>query len=124
MKAGYVLVRVREGKLFQNVVPDVARGAGGEGRDRAVWKSLAQMLQLTIFGTELVSPFGNAMCFVNGEESDRDSLHPRQGIGPLQPLGREIQQAECALLCLAHHAVLDFPTDGTVQDSRRDAHLR
>jgi hypothetical protein len=90
MEAGYIFVRLAQGELFDDVVPDLLRRTGGEGRDRAIGKVLAKRTELAVFGTKFVAPFGNAVRFVNREERNGDALEPFDGVGAGEALGGEI----------------------------------
>src|SRR5690242_15096444 len=70
VKAGDEFIGIAQRKLRENVVPHMPRGAGREGRDRRIRKRSPQAAQLPVLGTELVSPLGNAVSFINGEKSD------------------------------------------------------
>ena len=102
MKAGDVLVRIAQLKLLKNVVTHAPGGAGGEGGNGQVGKMHSQRAQLPVFRAKFVAPLGDAVRFIDGEESDRHPLQPVDGIGPRQPLGRKIEQPICALGGLAH----------------------
>ena len=90
VEAGDVFVRLAQCELRDDVVPDLPRGAGGEGRDGAVWEILAQLAELAIFGTKFVAPFGDAMGFIYREERNGDALQPCDGVGAGEPLGGEV----------------------------------
>ena len=124
VKAGNVLVRIAQLQLMKNVVTHSPGGAGGKGRDGTIRKVRSQPAQLPVFGTKLMPPFGDAMRFIDGEESDGHSLQPADGVGPRQPLRRKIQQAVLALRCLAYDLRLLFAGQRTVQHGGRDSHLR
>jgi len=92
MEADDVLIGLAQLELLQNIVPHVARGAGGEGGDRGLREMLAQGAQVAVFGPELMAPFGDAVSFVDGEKSDGDVLQPADGVRPGEALGREVEQ--------------------------------
>ncbi len=70
-----------------------------------------------------MTPFGNAMRFIDGEEADWNFLQPLQDVVPDQPLRRQVQEPEGALL----RAALDIPlravVDRAIQTRRRDSGL-
>src|SRR5260370_14352620 len=92
MEAGDVFIRLTQMKLGKNIGANVFRCASGEGGNRTVGKALAEAAQLAVFGTEFVSPLGDAVRFINGEKCDRHLLQPTQGIGSGQALGAKIEQ--------------------------------
>src|SRR5205823_8435430 len=96
MKAGDVAIRVVEAQLIDDVVANAAGGAGGECRNWILRKCLPESAELAIVGTKFVSPFGNAMSFINREKRQRNALKPVGSVGARQPLGPEIQQAKGA----------------------------
>ena len=100
----------------------VARGAGGEGRDRQIREIRAQRAQLAVFRAEFVSPFGDAMCLVDGEEGDRNSLEPGNGVRLRQALGRKIQQTIRAGGSVSHDARLSG-RHRAVERGRGNTHL-
>ena len=92
----------RKPELCQDVVPDTLRGAGRECRYRMVGKLFADAVEQAIFGPELVTPFRDAMRFVDGEETDGNARQPAERVGPRQTFGRKVQQAKGALGSLLH----------------------
>ena len=87
MKAGDVLIGIAQAELLDDVVADVARGAGGEGGDGAIGEMLSEAGELAIFGTEFVAPLGNAMRFVNCEERNGHLTEPFDCVLAGQALG-------------------------------------
>ena len=65
MKAGNVFVRITQMELPDDVVPHPPRRARREGRDGAIRKFLPQARQISVIGTEFMSPFRNTVCFVD-----------------------------------------------------------
>src|SRR5215469_2142931 len=102
MEAGDVLVRIVELQLSQDVMAHALRGAGGKSGDRTIRKVFSQAAELTVLGTELVAPLGNAVCFVDGEESQRHPARPADRVRASQPLGRKIDQAVFTRTRFAH----------------------
>ncbi len=124
MKAGNVLVRIAQLKLVKNVVTHAPGGAGGKSGDGTIRKMHSQPAQLPVFRAKFMAPLGDAVGFINGEESDRDPLQPVNGIGPRQPLRRKIEQTIFALGCLAYDLGLLLTGQRTVQHRSRNSHLR
>ena len=123
MKAGDVFVRFAQLKLVNDVVAHALRGAGGECGDGTVGKMDSQAAQLAVFGAKLVSPFRNAMRFVDGEKRDRHALQPIERVRARQALRRKIQQAVLARARFANHLGLLAAAERTVQQRRRNSHL-
>ena len=67
-KAGDVSVRIAQAELLDDVVANALGGAGGEGGDGTIGEEFAEAAKLPIFGAEVMAPFGDAMCFVDGEK--------------------------------------------------------
>ena len=88
MKAGNVLVGIAKLELIQNVMPHAPGRAGRKCRDGTIGKVTAQTAQLPVLGTKLMSPFGDAMRFVDGEETQGNIFEPRQRAFSCQALGR------------------------------------
>src|SRR5260370_36727922 len=91
-----MLVRIAQAKVFDDVVANALRGGGSERRGGAVRKKLAQAAKLPIFGAEVVSPFGDAMGFVDGKEGDRHAAEPGGSSVEGDALWREIEKAGVA----------------------------
>ncbi len=72
-------MRIAQLELRQNILANAASCAGGEGGDGLIGKAGAKVAQLAVLRTEFVAPFGDAMRFVNGEESDGDAMEPGDG---------------------------------------------
>ena len=85
-----------EAKLADDVLADVRRGGGRVGMDGDVGKHLLEPPQLAVFGAEIVSPFADAVGFVDGDERDRRLLQEFERAVGHQPLGRQIEQLEPA----------------------------
>src|SRR5882672_11180839 len=90
MKAGDVLMRLAKLKLLQNVMTHPLGGAGGKSCDRTIGKMHTQTAQLPVFRTKLMAPFRDAVCLVDGEKRDWNTLEPADRIGASQPLRRKI----------------------------------
>ena len=74
-------------ELGEDVLPDPLSGGGGEGEERHVWKKIAELSELPVFGPEIMSPFTDTMGFVDGNESwgpvfeflEKERLHQALG---------------------------------------------
>jgi hypothetical protein len=113
----------RSFQLFEDVVPHALCGAGREGGDGLVGKVLPQRAELAVFGPEFVTPFGNAVGFVDGEEGQRNPPQPPDGVGARQTFRRKVEQAEGSLLGRAHDGALFFGRLGAIKKRGRDAHI-
>ena len=123
VEAGNVFIGIAESELRQDVVANRTGGAGGKSRDRRVWECTAQTAQLAVLGPEFVSPLGDAVGLVDSKKRDGNLLQPGDGIGALQPLGREIKQAETSVSRLTHDAGLFLAGNRAIQNSSRNSHL-
>ena len=75
-KAGDMFVGIAKAELLDDVVADALRGAGGESGDGAIREEFAEAAELAIFGAEVMSPFGDAMGFVDREEGYGHAAEP------------------------------------------------
>ena len=124
VKAGNIFIRSTQLKLRQNVMPHMPSSAGRKRRNGMIGKVPAQPVQLPVFRTEFVSPLGNAVSFVDGEERDGNFLQPSDGVAPRQPLRRKIEQPVSSCARLLNHARLLLVAEGAIEHRRRDPHLR
>ena len=123
VKAGNVFVGVAQLELRQNVVPHGAGSARRKCCDRVVGKLCVQAIQLPVFGTELVSPFRDAMGFVYGKERDGHVEQPAQRFAARQTFRRQIKQPVGAVARLPHHVRLLLVIERTIEHGRGDSHL-
>jgi len=74
-KAGDMFEGIAKAELFDDVMADalVALAVKAAMGRR---KEFAQTAELAIFGPEVVSPFGDAMGFIDGEERNRHAAKP------------------------------------------------
>src|SRR5690606_33366968 len=61
-------------EMFDDVIAHAARGGGGERHQRDLGEKAAEFREVAILGTEIVAPFGDAVCFVDGEAGDVPAL--------------------------------------------------
>src|SRR5260370_41052306 len=73
------------------------RRAGGERGDRAVGEEFTEAAELPVFGAEVMSPLGDAMRFVDGEERYRHTAKPGGSSVEGDALGRKVQKTIVAL---------------------------
>src|ERR1700686_4628004 len=92
-KAGNVLVRIAQAELLDNVVANALGGAGGERRDGVVGKEFAELAELAVLRTEFVTPFGNAMRFIDGEKGERQAFQPLRSVAEGDAFRRKIDEA-------------------------------
>ena len=78
-------------QLRQNIVADLARGAGREGRDGNVGEALAQRAELAILRPELVTPFRDAVRLIDGEKADGDARQPFEHILAHDAFGGDVE---------------------------------
>src|SRR5580693_8295495 len=115
MKAGDVLMRIAQAELPQNVMPDLFRGARGEGRNGMIREQFSQSPELPVFRTKLVSPFRDAVRFVDSEERQRHSPEELDEVLAQQPFGRKIEQPVFAVGRAPHDVLLIGPADLAVE---------
>ena len=63
-------LRVFETKLSEDIAPNAIGRGGGERHEWKVGKEAPQIGELAVLGTEVVTPFANAVGFVDGESID------------------------------------------------------
>jgi hypothetical protein len=56
--------------VFDDIDANAFGGGGGEGHEGHLGEDLAEFSELAIFGAEIVTPFGNAVGFIDGELGD------------------------------------------------------
>ena len=115
--------RIAEFELLDDVVADLLRGAGGEGGDRAIWEERAKLAELAVFGAEIVSPLGDAVGFVDGEEGDGDVSEPAFGAVHDRAFRGDVDEAEIAGDGFSFRVALIGFEDGAVEEDGGDAHL-
>ncbi len=123
MKAGNVLVGITQLQLMQDVVTHAPGRARRKRRNRTIWEVRPQATQLTVLGTEFVSPLRNAMRLIDGEEGDRHVLQPLDRVSSRQPFRRQVEQAELPGAGLPHHARLLAGVERAVQQRSGNSHL-
>src|SRR5579872_21404 len=64
------LERIVEGKLRGDVPPDPRRGRGGKAVQADPGQQLTQTPELSVLGSEVMSPLADAVSFVHGNEAD------------------------------------------------------
>lgn len=122
-EAGDGFEGIAKRELLDNVVPDLLRGAGGEGGDGEIGNERAEFAELAILGAEIVSPLGDAVGFVDGEERDGHVFEPAFGGVHDGAFGGDVDEAEFAGGgFLAKFAAIGFE-DGAVEEDGGDAHL-
>ena len=90
-------------RLAQLEQPDDVRAnaLGSRGRERhhrRIWNQVAQLRELPIFRAKVMTPFADAMRLVNGEQVHVPLLQIGQKPGKHQPLRRDVEQAELAVV--------------------------
>ena len=72
VKRRYECFRFLQCELVHDVLSCDFVRRSGKGDNRHFWELLANGFQLGIFRSEVMSPLGNAMCFVYGEQGNPD----------------------------------------------------
>src|SRR5215469_6032728 len=84
----------------------------------------AQAAQLAVFWAKLMPPFRNAVRLVDGKKGYRHTAQPEESVLPGQPFRRQIEQPVLASAGPCHDARLFSLIERTVEDGRRNSHLR
>jgi len=109
--------------LVDDIVADLACGAGGEGGDGMLGEEGAKFAELAVFGAEIVAPLGDAMSFVDGEEGKRDLPEPVGGAVHEGAFGGDVHETVFAGDgFLLEFAAVGFDY-GAVEEDGGDAHL-
>src|SRR4051794_16262485 len=93
---------------MHDVVPDPFGGCRGEGVERRSWEIGAEATQLAIFGTEVVSPLADAVCFVDRDETHAAlAQHAPEALAAFadQTFGRDVQKAATVLSQARNHLI-------------------
>ena len=105
------------GSLQAEPADDVASGLGvggsGEGDQRHLGEELAEPAELHVFRAEIMSPLGDTVCLINGEEGDGHILEPFQKRLGHQPFRRHIEQIQFLVVQLRQ-----YPARGNVTEGR------
>ncbi len=115
---------IAQAELLDDVVTDVAGGAGGKGGDALIGEIDAQAAQLAIFWPEFVAPFRDAVSFINREKRDGHAPQPLRCIRSGEALGRKIQQAILSFRGVSDHLSLPGLRERAVEQRGWDSHLR
>ena len=95
---------VHDLKVFHDVVLHLHRGGGGEGDDgEVVADGVDDGTQTAVFRTEVVAPFRDAVCLVDGDERDLEAAQELGGLVFGERLGCHIEQLGLAALQVFLH---------------------
>ncbi len=92
------LARLAQAQFGADVLAGAGVGCGGHRQARGVREHLGQLAQHAVFGTEVVAPLADAVRLVDGQERDRRARQAVQHPGLHQPLGRDVEEIEPALV--------------------------
>ena len=70
IETGDIGTGVTKAEVFDDIDADAFGGGGGEGHEGHLGEDLAEFSELAIFGAEIVTPFGNAVGFIDSELGD------------------------------------------------------
>ena len=98
VETGDVRFRLVQLQMVDDVLAHAAGGGGGERHERDGRKMFSQFRNLAVFGAEIVAPFADAMRLVNGDEFYIPASQVIEKTGKHQPLGRDVEQAEFAVV--------------------------
>ncbi len=90
MEAGDVLVGIAQAELTQDVVANRFCRARGEGRDGVIREKFPQSPELPVFRAKFMSPFRNAVRFVDGEKRQRHAREKLDEILAQQPFRGQV----------------------------------
>ena len=101
VKAGDELRRIPQPELVNDVLAHPFRSGGRQGHYRRVGKQRPQVGQSAVVGAEIVSPFADAVGFVNSDEAQVQRMQKLPEAGHTDTLWGHVEQADPAGLGLA-----------------------
>ncbi len=81
-------------QTLDNVLGDLRRGRGREGRDGRVREFVRDPGKCQVIGPEIVAPFGNAVGFVHGKKRNIQRFEPLDKILRVESLWRDVEQVQ------------------------------
>src|SRR5258706_9186312 len=121
VKAGDVADRLPQAEVLDDVAADPPGGSGSQRHQRHGWINLTQLSQLPVLWPEIVSPFADAVRFVDGEELDVPRLQVGKKSREHQPLRRDVKQPEFAVVQPTQTSARFASVEGGIEEGRRDA---
>ena len=105
VEAGHKLSFGCNAQQAPDVLTHARCGRGGKGEADGLRETAAHLLKLAIFGTEIVAPFRDAVCFINGQASQPGLFEQHERLRPQQGFRRDVEE-------------LDEPATDTIGDGR------
>jgi hypothetical protein len=121
VETGDVTFRLAQFQMRNNVLAHATGRGGGERHEWDVGKMFSQVGELAVFGTEIVAPFADAMRLVNRDEFDVPALQVGQKSRKHEAFGRDVEQAEFAVVQTAQTFSGFVRVERGIQKRRRDA---
>ncbi len=121
VKGGDEFGGLMQAEQLGDVAARYAVGCSRQGDDGNAREFFFDALQRFVIGPEVVSPGGDAVRFVYGEEVDLCAVKKAKAIGSTDFFGRDIEQVELAIEKVVFHASLLGVLQGAVEVSRFDA---
>ena len=97
IKTGQMDKWLMQTESSQHIVTRSIIRRGRQGNDRYLWEIVLQTSQQGIFWTKIMSPLGDAVGLINGEESQPQFRQPTQEIWQQQAFGSNIEQLQAAI---------------------------
>src|SRR5438067_1564274 len=94
-------------QLIENIREDTLRRRRGDGHDRRSGKATAEDVKIPIVRPEIVSPFRNAVRFIDNAERDVQSRKKIEKAGNGEPLGSNVKKFIFAAF-ESPHSLIDF----------------
>ncbi len=121
VEAGGVATGLAEVQLFHDVGLHALGGGGSEGHDGDVRQFGAQAGELAVLGTEIVTPFADAMRFVDGQLGDVPGAEVLDKAGEHEALGGGVEEAVFAPVQAAEAGARFVAIEGGIEEGGRDA---
>ena len=86
IEAGQKHLALQQSQPFADIGLGARVGGGGEGQPWHLRKPFSQLIELAVFGPEIVAPLRHAVGFINGEQCRSGAAKALQQITAEQPL--------------------------------------
>ncbi len=108
-------------EMFYDIFADAGGGGGGERHEGDVGEDFAEGGELAVFGAEIVSPFGDAVGFVDGDEADVPAGEGLLEVVEHGAFGGDVEEAEFSGFEAGKAVAGFFGGEGGVEESGGDS---
>ena len=121
VEAGDEVFGLAEAEVAGDIGSDFFGGGGGKGHDGRIWEEFTEVKELAVFRSEVVSPFGHAVGFIDGEGFDVPGLEVFAPIVEDETFGGGVEEAVMAFMEEAHSAAVFVGFEAGVEEGGGDA---